>query len=55
MPKDRSKLAGVIAILAVGGVIYPLVGASLVAMLCLDFGNNADVADKGSLSPAKPC
>ncbi|GLS34020.1 Uncharacterized iron-regulated membrane protein [Mesorhizobium albiziae] len=36
LPNDRSKLAGVIVILAVGGVIYPLVGASLVAMLCLD-------------------
>lgn len=37
LPGDRRKLAGVLAILAVGGIIYPLVGASLVLMLAVDW------------------
>ncbi len=37
LPSDRRKLVGVLAILAVGGTIYPLVGASLVLMLAIDW------------------
>jgi uncharacterized iron-regulated membrane protein len=37
LPDERRKLAGVAAILAVGGAIYPLVGASLLAVLALDW------------------
>jgi uncharacterized iron-regulated membrane protein len=36
MPSDRRVFRGVITILAVGGIIFPLVGASLVVMLGLD-------------------
>ena len=36
LPSDRRVLRGVVGILAVGGVLFPLVGASLVAMLALD-------------------
>jgi len=36
LPSDRRVLRGVIGILAIGGVLFPLVGASLVAMLALD-------------------
>ncbi|SDL82330.1 Uncharacterized iron-regulated membrane protein [Franzmannia pantelleriensis] len=36
LPKDPKILRGVVAILALGGVIFPLVGASLLAMLVLD-------------------
>ncbi|WP_207483012.1 PepSY-associated TM helix domain-containing protein [Arenibaculum pallidiluteum] len=35
-PADRAKLRGVVAILAVGGIVFPLAGLSLVAMLALD-------------------
>ncbi|WP_114861892.1 PepSY-associated TM helix domain-containing protein [Azospirillum brasilense] len=35
-PRDRAALRGVTVILAVGGIVFPLVGASLVAMLLLD-------------------
>jgi uncharacterized iron-regulated membrane protein len=37
LPRDRAVLRGVVAILAVGGVIFPLVGASLLVMLLLDW------------------
>ena len=37
MPRDRAVLRGLLAILAVGGVIFPLVGLSLVVMLALDW------------------
>lgn len=37
MPSDPRVFRGVLAILAIGGVIFPLVGASLLVMLCLDF------------------
>jgi len=36
MPQNRRTLYGLAAILAVGGVIFPLVGASLIVMLILD-------------------
>ena len=36
LPSDRRLLRGVVAILAVGGVIFPLVGLSLLVMLALD-------------------
>ncbi len=36
LPADRRLLRGVVAILAVGGVVFPLVGLSLLAMLALD-------------------
>ncbi|MDQ7261112.1 PepSY domain-containing protein [Paracoccus sp. PS-1] len=36
LPQDRRVFRGLIAILAVGGVIFPLVGASLLVMLALD-------------------
>ena len=35
-PADRRLIAGVAAILAIGGVIFPLVGASMLVMLALD-------------------
>jgi uncharacterized iron-regulated membrane protein len=37
MPADPSVFRGLLAILAVGGVIFPLVGLSLVIMLSLDW------------------
>ncbi|OWJ57081.1 PepSY-associated TM helix domain-containing protein [Inquilinus limosus] len=37
MPADPRALRGVTAILAVGGVLYPLVGASMVAVALLDW------------------
>ncbi|MBP2232617.1 putative iron-regulated membrane protein [Azospirillum agricola] len=36
LPRDRAVLRGLIVILAIGGMIFPLVGASLVVMLLLD-------------------
>jgi uncharacterized iron-regulated membrane protein len=36
LPPERRTLYGVLAILAIGGVVFPLVGASLVVMLALD-------------------
>lgn len=36
MPQDRRVLYGLIAILAMGGIIFPLVGMSLLVMLLLD-------------------
>ncbi|SDD04745.1 Uncharacterized iron-regulated membrane protein [Variovorax sp. CF079] len=36
MPADRRALRAVVALLAVGGVVFPLVGASLLLMLLLD-------------------
>ncbi|WP_136065818.1 PepSY-associated TM helix domain-containing protein [Modicisalibacter radicis] len=35
-PQDSRRLRGVLALLAIGGVIFPLVGASLVVMAVLD-------------------
>lgn len=37
LPDDRRKLGSVLAILAVGGIVYPLVGASLVVLLAVDW------------------
>ncbi len=37
MPKDPRVFRGLIALLAVGGLFFPLVGASLVTMLAIDF------------------
>ncbi|MDR6775657.1 PepSY domain-containing protein [Azospirillum sp. BE72] len=37
LPRDRAVLRGVVTILAVGGVVFPLVGASLLVMLLLDW------------------
>lgn len=37
MPGDRRALHGVLMLLALGGVAFPLVGASLVVMLALDW------------------
>ncbi|MDW5376427.1 PepSY domain-containing protein [Halomonas sp. HP20-15] len=36
LPRDTRRLRGVLALLAIGGVIFPLVGASLVVMAMLD-------------------
>ena len=36
MPADRRVFRGLLAILAVGGVLFPLTGASLLVMLALD-------------------
>lgn len=36
MPADPAALRGVIAILAIGGIIYPLVGASMIAIALVD-------------------
>jgi uncharacterized iron-regulated membrane protein len=36
MPADRGVFRGLIAILAVGGVLFPLVGVSLILMLAID-------------------
>nr|WP_298251111.1 PepSY domain-containing protein [uncultured Halomonas sp.] len=36
LPRDTSKLRGVLALLAIGGVIFPLVGGSLIVMALLD-------------------
>jgi len=38
MPTDRRVFRGLIAILIAGGIIFPLVGVSLVLMLALDWG-----------------
>ncbi|TFF18251.1 PepSY domain-containing protein [Jiella endophytica] len=37
LPEDRRAFRGLIAILIVGGIVYPLVGLSLIVMLALDF------------------
>ncbi|MBO6804328.1 MAG: PepSY domain-containing protein [Thalassospira sp.] len=37
MPRDTSKLKMVTAILAIGGIIYPTVGASMIAIWLLDY------------------
>jgi uncharacterized iron-regulated membrane protein len=37
MPSDPRVFRGLIAILVVGGLIFPLVGASLIVMLALDW------------------
>ena len=36
MPADRRTLRAVVAMLVVGGIVFPLVGASLLVMLLLD-------------------
>lgn len=36
LPQEKRVLRGLIAMLAIGGIIFPLVGASLLAMLALD-------------------
>ncbi|MDS9470010.1 PepSY domain-containing protein [Paracoccus sp. MBLB3053] len=36
MPSDKRVLRGLVAILALGGILFPLVGASLIVMLALD-------------------
>lgn len=37
MPSDRRAFRGLIALLAIGGILFPLVGISLVVMLVLDW------------------
>ncbi|MCG7599794.1 PepSY domain-containing protein [Halomonas sp. McH1-25] len=37
-PQDPRKLRGVLALLAIGGVIFPLVGASMIVMATIDAG-----------------
>ncbi|PYE89937.1 PepSY-associated TM helix domain-containing protein [Phyllobacterium leguminum] len=37
MPSDRRVFRGLIAILAVGGILFPLVGLSLIVMLVMDW------------------
>ncbi len=37
MPKDPRVLRGLLVLLAIGGVLFPLVGASLIVMLAIDF------------------
>ncbi|SMO44632.1 PepSY-associated TM helix domain-containing protein [Paracoccus laeviglucosivorans] len=49
MPQNRRVFRGLIAMLALGGVIFPLVGLSLIVMLSLDFcvtrwGGNRGIA-----------
>jgi len=36
LPQDKRVLRGLIALLAIGGIIFPLVGISLLVMLVLD-------------------
>ena len=36
LPQEKRVLHGLLAILAIGGIIFPLVGASLLAMMALD-------------------
>jgi uncharacterized iron-regulated membrane protein len=36
LPQEKRVLHGLLALLAIGGIIFPLVGASLLAMLALD-------------------
>jgi len=36
MPRDKRVFRGLLAILAVGGILFPLTGASLLVMLGLD-------------------
>lgn len=36
MPADRKVFRGLLAILAIGGIVFPLVGLSLIAMLAID-------------------
>ena len=38
LPTDKATLWGVAGLLAVGGVIFPLVGLSLIVMAAIDFG-----------------
>ena len=38
LPADARAFRGVIAILIVGGIVFPLVGLSLLVMLVLDVG-----------------
>lgn len=38
MPADRRVFRGLIALLAIGGILFPLVGVSLIVMLALDWG-----------------
>jgi uncharacterized iron-regulated membrane protein len=37
LPTDRRSLRGVLALLAIGGMLFPLVGVSLLLMLALDW------------------
>ena len=37
MPSDRRVFRGLVGILAIGGIVFPLVGVSLLAMLMLDW------------------
>jgi uncharacterized iron-regulated membrane protein len=37
LPADRRSLRGVLVLLAIGGVLFPLVGVSLLLMLALDW------------------
>jgi len=37
LPADRRTLRGVLVLLAIGGVLFPLVGVSLLLMLMLDW------------------
>jgi uncharacterized iron-regulated membrane protein len=37
LPQQKNVLRGLLALLAIGGVLFPLVGVSLVIMLALDF------------------
>lgn len=37
MPQEKQVMRGLIAMLAIGGILYPLVGLSLLVMLMLDF------------------
>jgi uncharacterized iron-regulated membrane protein len=50
LPADRRVLYGLVALLALGGVAFPLVGASLVVMLVLDtlFSRSASTFQPGS-------
>jgi uncharacterized iron-regulated membrane protein len=36
LPQEKRVLHGLLVMLAIGGIIFPLVGASLLAMLALD-------------------
>lgn len=36
LPRERGAFAGILAILAIGGVVFPLTGAALLVMLALD-------------------
>jgi uncharacterized iron-regulated membrane protein len=50
LPQDRRVFRGLLAILAIGGVLFPLVGVSLLVMLALDM---IGIRSAGRVQPSK--